>query len=108
MGSSGRRRWCTVIVLVAVCALTVSVATRYTSAGPCGKTVTVEKSQSWSPGLQRLLNDAAAWIPPFVDTAIFHDPSCYPHVVESGPTLVTVLLEKNLYNRPPPAVLSFS
>jgi hypothetical protein len=98
------------MVLVAVCALTVSVATRYTfSSGTTDKSATIaEKHQSWSPGLQHLLDNAATWIPPFVDTAIFHHPGSYRTVAKSGPTLPTVLLEKNLYNRPPPSVLSLS
>lgn len=97
-----RRRWCTAVVLVAVCTLTLSVATRYSF---CGSTAnesvtTVQNHQSWTPGLQRLLN-AANWMPPVVESAIFHDPDSYPHVTPCGPTVSSVLLEKNLYNRPP-------
>src|SRR5579864_695308 len=98
-----RKRWCTAIVLLAVCTLTLSVATRYSvcpSATNQGQVV--HNHQSWS-GLQRLLNNATTWIPPLVESAIFHDPKSYPHVVESRPRIVSVLLEKNLYNRPPPS-----
>jgi hypothetical protein len=105
----GRKRWCTAVVMVAVCTLTLSVATRYSF---CGSTTnesvtTLQNYQSWTPGLQRLLNNAATWIPPIVVSAIFHDPGSYPHVVQTGPTVSSVLLEKNLYNRPPP-ILSFA
>jgi len=102
----GRGRWCTAVVLVAVCALTVSVATRYSFCEPDGhaSVTTLQKYQSWTPGLQRLLNNAATWMPPVVGSAIFHDPESYPHVVQSGPTVSSVLLEKNLYNRPPPTL----
>ena len=104
MGNHGRKRWCTAIVLLAVCTLTVSVATRYSicpNATNKNQTV-VEADKSWT-GLQRLLNNAATWMPPLVEAEIFHDPGCYPHVVESGPRILTVLLEENLYNRPPPS-----
>lgn len=104
MENLGRKRWCTAIVLLAVCALTVSVATRYSVwPGAIEKThTTVQADRSWT-GLQRLLNNAATWMPPLVEAEIFHDPGCYPHVAESGPRIASVLLEKNLYNRPPPS-----
>ena len=102
----GRRRWCTAVILIAVCTLTLSVATRY---GFCGNTAnesvtTIQNHESWTPGLQRLLNNAATWIPPVVGSAIFHDPVSYRQVAESGPTVSSVFLEKNLYNRPPPTL----
>ena len=60
----GRKRWCTAIVLIAICALTVSVATRYGSPVASDAKVSVLQSQSsWEPGIQRLLNNAASWIP---------------------------------------------
>ena len=102
----GRRRWCTAVILIAVCTLTLSVATRY---GFCGNTAnesvtTIQNHESWTPGLQRLLDNAATWIPPVVGSAIFEDPDSYPHVAPSGPTVSSVSLEKNLYNRPPPTL----
>ena len=103
----GRRRWCTAVVLVAVCALTVSVATRYSySLKPVDEAVkSVQKYSSWNPGLQRLLNNASTWMPPIADTEIMQDPGYYPDIPQSRPAISNVLLEKNLYNRPPPAFL---
>ncbi len=101
----GRKRLCTAIVLVAVCALTVSVATRYGDFSPSGADqarIVVQKHQTWTPGTQRLLDNAATWIPPFLDSVIFQGPGYYSHVIPSGPTVSSVLLERNLYNRPPP------
>jgi len=106
----GRKRWCTAIVLLAVCTLTLSVATRYSvcpSAIDTTQTV-VQNHHSWTPGLQRLLNNAATWLPPLVESAIFHAPESYAHVAESGPRIAIVLLEKNLYNRPPPSAFFLS
>lgn len=106
-GKVSRKRWCTAIVLVAVCALTISVATRYSSQGSADETLTaVHKHHSLTPGLQRLLNNAATWIPPVVESAIFHDPAQYPHAAPSDSPISSVLLEKNLYNRPPPSLFS--
>jgi len=106
MRDHGRKRWLTAIVLVAVCTLTVSVATRYSLAPSTpNRTLAVQKHHSWRPELQRLLDNAETWVPPFVDTAIFQDPGCYPLAAKSDPVVPSVLLERNLYNRPPP--LSF-
>jgi hypothetical protein len=99
----GRKRWCTAIVLVAVCALTVSVATRYGSPVASDAKVNVLQSQSsWEPGIQRLLNNAATWIPPVIISVLLQDPGYSPHVAPSRPIFRSVLLESDLYNRPPP------
>jgi hypothetical protein len=104
LGKPWRKRWCTAIVLVAICALTVSVATRYGSAVSSDDTLTaVHKQSSWEPGLQRLLDNAVTWMPPIVGDAVFYTPAYYRHIAPSGPTVSSVVLEKNLYNRPPPA-----
>jgi hypothetical protein len=110
LGKPCRRRWCTAIVLVAVCALTISVATRYTrSQAHADETVsTVQKHHSVTPGLQRLLNNAATWIPPIVEVATFHVPVRYPRIVASDTPISSVLLERKLYNRPPPSLFSLS
>ena len=109
LGSPGRKRFCTAIVLVAICALTVSVATRYGSLVASDDTVgAVQKHSVWEPGLQRLLNNASTWVPPVVDTALLQNPEYYPLIAPSGPTVSSVLLERNLYNRPPPAPIPFS
>lgn len=99
----GRKRCCTAIVLIAVCALTLSVATRYGAPVASDARVSVLQSQSpWEPGIQRLLNNAATWIPPVIISVLLQDPGFYPHVAPSRPIFPTVLLESDLYNRPPP------
>lgn len=103
----GRKRLCTAIVLLAVCALTISVTTRYSIGSSVENTGPVAKSHDpWTPGLQRLLDNAATWVPPFVETAIFHDPGSYSHFAPLATPLLIVLLERNLYNRPPPSLFS--
>jgi hypothetical protein len=108
LGNAGRKRWCTAIVLVAICALTVSVATRYGSAAGFSETAKTLQNQSSQPGLQRLLDNATTWTPPVIDIALLQEPGHYPEVARSSPTVSSVLLERNLYNRPPPAVIPFS
>jgi len=105
-GRSGHKRWCTAIVLVAACTLTISVATRYScSQGPAADTQTVVQNHSLAPGLQRLLNNALTWMPPLGEAAIFHDSAHYPHIAPSDSPTSSILLETNLYNRPPPSLL---
>lgn len=108
--SLGRKRVCTAIVLLAVCALTVSVATRYGSAVVSdGTTPVVQKHTSWEPTLQRLLNNAATWVPPVVESAVLQTPRYSPDVTPSNlPTFSNVLLESDLFNRPPPCRIAFS
>jgi hypothetical protein len=99
-----RRSWCAVVVLLAVSSLTVSVATRYTfSRGIADHTSTVLQKHSASErGRQRLLNNAATWMPPVVSATIVPFPSSSPRVAPSGPLVPSLHFEKNLYNRPPP------
>ena len=105
----GRKRWCTAIVLIAICALTVSVATRYGSPVASDAKVSVLQSQSsWEPGIQRLLNNAATWIPPVIISVLLHGPGFYPDVAPSRPIFRSVLLESDLFNRPPPTRNSVS
>jgi hypothetical protein len=103
LAHSGRKRWCTAIVLIAVCALTVSVATRYDSPVASDAKVSILQSQTaWEPGIQRLLNNAATWVPPVIISVLLQDPGFYPHVAPCRPIFRSVLLESDLYNRPPP------
>ncbi len=107
LGKPGAKRWCTAMVLVAVCALTIYVATRYDrcmQASDQHHTV-VTHPESWTPGLQRLLNNAATWVPPLVCAAIFEDTGYQRHVPQPAARVSSLLLETDLYYRPPPASL---
>ena len=108
MGTSRPKRWCTALILLAVCALTLSVTTRYGKSLPTpGRSqTTITTIHAWTPGLQRLLNNASTWIPPVVIAAIFQNPGYYPDISQTTPIVSSILLEKNLYNRPPPSSLS--
>jgi len=106
LNSSRCRRWCSTIVLLAVCSLTVSVATRY-SQDPttlCGAAKTIQKLTCQQPRCQRLLKNAAVWIPPAVSSHIPRAPKSYPRVTPAEPGLSNLVFEESLYNRPPPSV----
>jgi hypothetical protein len=105
---SWRKRWCAVIVLCAVSALIVSVATRYAfSRSTAGVTTSAHKQFSPQHSRQRLLKNAATWMPPVVRSAVFEASTSYPRIAPSGPPMPRLLFEKNLYNRPPPFLNPF-
>jgi hypothetical protein len=101
----GHKSCCAAVVLVAVCALTVSLATRYYA--PDASSHTVKKIQpdasSSDVKKQRLAKNAANWIPPVDCGRILPTPSYQPMVIPVGPPAPILLFEESLYNRPPPA-----
>ena len=91
-------------MLLAVCALTVSVATRYSSGGDPAYTVaTAHKHSSPEPNRQRLTKNTTNWIPQVVRSVVLQAPTSYPRIAPAGPPIPNLLLEKSLYNRPPPS-----
>ena len=97
-------RWVAALILAAVCALTVSVTTRYGfSASATGPAASVQKHASAQPSRQRLLKNAATWVPPVVCTSVLKAPSSYPRIAPAAPPIPSLLFENQLYNRPPPA-----
>jgi hypothetical protein len=101
--NSPRKSWTALIVLLAVTALTISVATRYASvSGISTHTTAAQKHSTSEHAKQRLIKTAASWIPPVVSAVIIQSPSAYPRIAPAGPPIPRVLFEKNLYNRPPP------
>jgi len=107
---SRSRGWSAVVVLLVVCSLTASVATRYSFfRGTSDDTVTrVQKHVSPEPSRQRLMKNAATWIPPVVVSAVLEVPSSYPRIAPAGPSIPNLFFEESLYNRPPPSSESFS
>jgi hypothetical protein len=100
-----RRCCCAVLVLLAVCTLTVRVATRYCySHGPSDAKLTIVHKHSSSESVhQRMTKSAPMWLPPVVRWAVLQSPGSYPRVAPAGPPVLGLVLEKSLYNRPPPA-----
>jgi hypothetical protein len=98
-----------VIVLVAICSLTVNLVTRYYSPalGTPSQTVkAVRTNTSADASRQRLAKDGAHWLPPTAYIDIRRVPTFYPRVAPAGPLVTSLFSEQNLYNRPPPSVES--
>jgi hypothetical protein len=101
---SQRPYWCAVVVLLAVCALTISVTTRFTSSeiSPTSTATTVRKHLSPENIRQRLTRDAATWLPPVVGCVSLQLPAVYPRIAPTALPLRNSFFETSLYNRPPP------
>ena len=101
-----RHNWRTVVVLVAICSLTVSLATRYCS--PVGSSVystrAVAKPSSTDVQRQRLAKNAENWIAPVLCSAVLQTTTAYPRIDPAAPLIPNVLFADALYNRPPPIV----
>lgn len=98
------------VVLLAVCSLTVSLATRYCSPfAPSSTTVkTVQTRASTEAKRQRLTKNAANWMPPVVCFGVLQAPVVYSHFASAGPPINSLLSEVSLFNRPPPFSASLS
>lgn len=96
--------WCVLVVLLAVGALTISVATRYGAPEELGisATHTVDRHSRPTPGHQRLDMNAATWMPPVIDSMVLESPVYYV-LTPSGPPTLKLFPESSLYNRPPPS-----
>jgi hypothetical protein len=110
LNSSRCRRWSSAVVLLAVCSLAVSVTTRYSVyPGTTGSTAkTVQKLVSTQPRCQRLLKNAAVWLPPLVSSDVLQAPRSYARIAPAAPSIPRFLFEQDLYNRPPPFLISFT
>lgn len=97
-------RWCALVVLLAVCSLTVSVATRYNAPEiAASATKSLQKHSSQEPGRQRLTNNAATWMPPFLVSAVRYALAPYSRVAIARPDIPNLFYISSLYYRPPPS-----
>ena len=93
------------IVLVAVCSLTVSLATRYYSPSDDSSPIVKVFQSNVAPDAkrQRLTKNAANWMPPILSFTVFQIPSSYYRIVPPRPPVRSLIFDQSLYNRPPPA-----
>src|ERR1700722_4120323 len=93
--------WRVALVSVVMFSLVLTLATR-TFRGTTFHSITV---QSNSPHAMRQHRDrdAVPWVAPVAKVTVLLAPTFYPRVAPGGPPIPTLLIEENLYNRPPPA-----
>ena len=101
-----RKRWSALVVLAAVCALTVSLATRYSTPFNVSshKIKSVQARTSADSTRQRLTKNAANWMPPTLGFSILRASVSYSRIAPVGPPPPSLLIEQKLYTRPPPSV----
>jgi hypothetical protein len=92
--------WRWALVGVVMFSLFVTLATR-TFDETTSNSTTIQSS-SLQAMRQHMDRDAIRWAAPVAMLAVAQAPTFYPRVAPTGPPLPTLLLEENLYNRPPP------
>jgi hypothetical protein len=100
LGKRVLRHWEVAIVLLAMCGLTVSLATR--TFRTKFSTSTIVKSMSRPPIRQHMDRDEAQWVPPVSTLTVLEVPVFYPRFAPAGPPLPRLYYEESLSNRPPP------
>lgn len=106
-GFTWHKRGCALVAVLAVCALTVKLTTRFEafdSAATPG-IVTVQQHTSPAPNRQRLMGTATAWSAPIVRVSLLDSTSSYTRIAPAGPPVPSAIFEQSLYNRPPPRLI---
>ncbi len=94
-------RWRFVVIVLAICALTVSLATRtFRLTIPHGVTAQSADSHAMRQHMDR---DAAKWAPHVPILSTLQNPVFYERIAPASPPIPSVLFEENLFNRPPPS-----
>jgi hypothetical protein len=96
-----RPSWRVFIIVLAICGLSVSLATRtFHVKIHQGTTVTAYSAE---PMRQHLNRDAMRWVAPNPVFIVFESPALYLPVAPAAPQLPGVLFDESLSNRPPPS-----
>jgi len=98
------RGWHGAVIVIAICSLTVSVATRFwaPSAAPAHIAKSVDH-RSVDPKRQHLNKDAARFAAPRVNFSIIAPAAIETRLAPAGPLLAKHVFSDSLYNRPPPS-----
>ncbi|MGA8153968.1 MAG: hypothetical protein WB952_23660 [Terriglobales bacterium] len=98
---AGRPRWRWVLVSVVMFSVVISLATRtFRFTVPHGVTAQSSAAQAVRQHMDRAV---AFWTPPVHVFAPLESPTFYPYMAPAGPPMSALLLDKSLYNRPPPS-----
>jgi hypothetical protein len=101
LASHRHPRWLVFVIALAICGLTVSVATRtFRLTIPHGVTAQSVDSHAIRQHMDR---DSAYWVPPVPVSNTLQAPAYYPQVAPGGPPMPSVLFDESLCNRPPPS-----
>lgn len=99
-----RRRWQRALIAIAICSLTLSVATRFWT--PLSSQSHIVKSIDRRPGepkRQHLDRDATRWVAPRDTFSMIEPGAIEIRLPAAGPLLPKHVFTDSLYNRPPPS-----
>jgi len=100
--------WRIALIVIAICCLTVSVATRFwTSSSSPYQTVKSINHQSLDPKRQHLNKDAARWVSPSASFTVIAPVTIEISLAPAVPLLPKHVFSESLYNRPPPSQAFF-
>ena len=99
----GERRWQGLLIVIAVCSLTLSVATRFWT--PCTSQSLVKSvdRRPAEPKRQHLDRDATRWVAPSGNFVIIEPSTIETRLAPAGDLLPKHVFSESLYNRPPPS-----
>jgi hypothetical protein len=103
---AGKRLSCSgrvALICLAICCLTVSLATRFAVSGSETSSVTAVQAQSADAQRQNLLSDGLKWTAPAVSFTLFEPPRSFVYAVPAVFPSTNLWSETWLYNRPPPS-----
>src|SRR5258708_22652985 len=98
--------WRSVLIVSAVCFLTINVVTRYSMAGydiSNVKTARVAKVSPQESQRQRLLGNGLHWVSPAAASSLFQPPRVSVPAVSAVFVAINLESESWLYKRPPPS-----
>jgi hypothetical protein len=98
------RRWRSVVIAVAICSLTLSVATRFwTVRNDQSHVVKSIDRPSVEPKRQHLNKDATRWVASSADLSVIEPTAIEISSAPNDPLLPKHVFGDSLYNRPPPS-----
>lgn len=99
------RAWRCLIILVAVCALTSSLATRfYVTASADSHVLKSVEGNSFDPKHQHLDRDATQWVAPESTFTLMEWVAARAPVTVAKTVIPVPVFFETLYNRPPPSI----
>ena len=101
----GRKGWRFALIIVAICSLTVTLATRF-SIPPDSHIHAFKSDNSKSGEPKRVDRDAASSVTPGFSFAGFDSTASYAYLLPSSTVGTRDLISASLYNRPPPHLSS--
>jgi len=98
------RGWRSALIVIAICSLTLSVATRFWASSTFDTQIVKSVDhRPLDPKRQHLNKDAARWVSPSASFIVIAPASIETQLAPAVPLLPKHVFSDTLYNRPPPS-----